>query len=64
MAIQAEDVYLNEGVKQGLGLIYCGGQLVEWGVGARVVQLASFVFLSGVEGKDLETNRLVEGGRL
>ena len=55
---------MNEGVKQGLGLIYCGGQLVEWGVGARVVQLASFVFLSGVEGKDPETNRLVEGGRL
>jgi enamine deaminase RidA (YjgF/YER057c/UK114 family) len=63
MAIEAGGVYLEEGVKQGLGLIYYGGQLVEWGVGARVVQPAGFVFLSGVEGRDPETNRPVEGVR-
>jgi enamine deaminase RidA (YjgF/YER057c/UK114 family) len=59
----SEVVYLEEGVKQGLGLIYYGGQLVEWGVGAKVIQPAGFVFLSGVEGRDPETNRPVEGVR-
>lgn len=50
-----------ESCKEGLGLIYYGGQLVEWGVGAKVKGAKGFIFLSGSEGRDPETNRAVEG---
>jgi enamine deaminase RidA (YjgF/YER057c/UK114 family) len=54
---------MSEFSKKGLGLIYYGGQLVEWGVGARVKNAKGFVFLSGSEGRDPATNKPVEGVR-
>ncbi len=49
--------------KEGLGLIYYGGQPVEWGVGAKVRDVKGFIFLSGSEGRDPATNKPVRGVR-
>lgn len=45
-------------LKEGLGRIHYGEELVEWGTGCKA---GGFVFLSGVEGRDPSTNRPVKG---
>jgi len=48
------------GEKRGLGLVYHGDKLMPWGKGAAA---NGFVFLSGAEGRDPETDEVRQGMR-